>query len=1301
MASTSVSLGDPYPSSSKVADLYEQQATNRLDNNVDSNINHDMMLQSQQHHQQNQNHSGDIASRPLSAINNGIHHQIPPHSQISGGVQQQLILSPAPPAISAYGAPLSHLPSPFATTSHPQQHQQQQPAPSLPPPSHHLHHQHSHNHRNSIVASVVGSPAPTLTSNYKSSLSNILNNTATTTEYTSGPGLPSSAISNNSNHSHNNRQNGDSNGGHNVATSPVVPSIGLHYGYSNIPISSTRSQLSIASGNAPRVASPSSNKQQQPQQQPQQQSHHDHYQVTHLAGTSVSTMTRKASFSAASRPISSSSGSSGSAASGTGNNNYRNEDLVKYGSISSLINHDNTASDKPNSSTINNINSGSVPDTTSNNNGSTATAANNSSHQHFKASGHSSEPSVEESVRNRKLSFSVDLNLFANDIDELINGSLFSTDLDVFGAGETTSAGLNHGAGTATNFNSSNDTNGINGANHNLISSDGSVASGENNHNGIFTKPYDFNAAQYSPSQQQIIHQQYPLPRQQQQYQAETQAQVQSEAYYPQHQQHQHQHQHQISQDLHTTESSFKYLINEASYHEGLKNNQDLSLCKYRQNSISSAVIPLNRETRFFPHISLSSIEIDQSHKKYLEFFYKDFAKVILPFEPYENINPVRDVLLSQATDHGYLLSVILACGARSCYQQLQLIEDQQACDSYLTTSYRLFVKSLDDEKVLINDIEPILLTVLLLTAYNAASKHQAWRTHLRGAKDLLKKYAFHKVHGSVILSFCVYWFVSFEMLVGLNNPYGGTLLDEKEIDLLFRLDDLEIANMKRLELIKDNEFNLLCGFRNAMITPIKDLIKMLNKLKRNQKQAKAIERKTSNINSNELHGNSSATSNANNGSRSIRRVFTEAEISVFDVYRLLGDFTAERNYKIISTNGIVPETHDLHWSNYNYQQELQQHKLTSSLVKGIGMLYLPNGEVRLYSWYDITHHEFALAALLAIHTQLLGMPLDSALTQQLVREILEMLYFLDYIDVGDDEAQSAFKSKPKCKVEAKTGAESKAKLGMKANGNMKSNLGAIEKRNSKEDTSEINENRDDVKEVDQNTEKENSQENTANILGPSLDSSSSEIPLKSSNTTPATTVINRKTAHESGLSYFIMHVQWPVLIAGLNCQTEADRIKVELFFMLLSQLGVGSSVHILSKLRKYWHKTATLVQENNAIGTKERAASGPETGNGIGLEEEKANSTMKKTQNSFGEDDGGNEPRTGSEEKNEGNLVHNFAKEEEKKRAKTLSSTTIAPKTSEGEDGHSAARNNSTGGSKSGNDDDDGNVEEMDIVMY
>lgn len=354
---------------------------------------------------------------------------------------------------------------------------------------------------------------------------------------------------------------------------------------------------------------------------------------------------------------------------------------------------------------------------------------------------------------------------------------------------------------------------------------------------------------------------------------------------------------------------------------------------------------PLDPETKLFPHIALDQIKIDQSHRPYLEYFYNDYWKVIAPFDL---AGVVRNMVLSKALDYGYLLNMVLACGAASAYRYLNSAADQQACNRYLNLCNRLLK---DTGK----EMEPMMVTLLLLTSYNASTKQQSWKPHLSGATRLLKKY-----QASPVLAVCASWFEMFEVLAGACNLLYDAPRYAQPITIEGYTTEPAVRDSG---LLLDNGFNHIFGVFNGMVPCVQRLVKMLN----------------------------------------------APQVSIFDTYQLLADFQGQADLKVISADGVVPVSHVL-YSNLTLEADARNGKLVMSEAPGVGILHQQNRQFTLHSLYDISHQAVRLACLVLITSTILKVPGDSSLMQQLQDRYVAMMYFWDAMD-GEINAASCFDS--------------------------------------------------------------------------------------------------------------------------------------------------------------------------------------------------------------------------------------------------------------------------------------------------
>ncbi|ODQ82866.1 hypothetical protein BABINDRAFT_159363 [Babjeviella inositovora NRRL Y-12698] len=429
-------------------------------------------------------------------------------------------------------------------------------------------------------------------------------------------------------------------------------------------------------------------------------------------------------------------------------------------------------------------------------------------------------------------------------------------------------------------------------------------------------------------------------------------------------------------------------------------------------------------------NIPPSFLSLTGRHQTFFHHFYYDFATVALPFPAFQSreLNPIRDILLTYAAKEQYMLSAILACGARVSHRRTSRHEDNEAYCSYLSMCLETLAKILAEKKIGKN-IESMLLTILLLTSENAASKSQAWRTHLRGAKDLLLKYFTLKAKPSVVLIFCKAWFALLETLAGLSNPWGGTLKLAHEFGLLSPMDKRETAALQKLQLVRKDGFNLLFGCTNETAALLGDLIKIMHRPLRSEEQSEAGA---------QLKAGQRPETNPEVDSETNSE---EPEQMYSEITRLIAGLHRQLEFLVIHKSGVVPKSHPMYrkimsdhldeingpssdpvpasrstFPQNSTRDSLSQtpmgNNLGSNSLAGLPLILPPTlpdiqlspaatGVARLsepvaYSWFDIAQQAYVNTALLTVYHRLLGMPKRHPVVQGLAKRVLSLMVFLD-----------------------------------------------------------------------------------------------------------------------------------------------------------------------------------------------------------------------------------------------------------------------------------------------------------------
>lgn len=396
--------------------------------------------------------------------------------------------------------------------------------------------------------------------------------------------------------------------------------------------------------------------------------------------------------------------------------------------------------------------------------------------------------------------------------------------------------------------------------------------------------------------------------------------------------------------------------------------NPEVKLSSVGDVQIGIRSKPSSAEHAYMPHknaispcneypttnVGLGLFDVTPDERIYLQEFYLGFSSVILPFPAYDKFlqsycNPIRDTLFNCAYIQSFLLAAILAQGARSSFLKNGLRKDELAYYKYLLECLKLLGPALGDQAdktdlSALPNIEAVLLTVLLSTSSNAANSKQNWRPHLRGAKDILLKHTVTRKSKpkSKVLLVCKYWFISFEILAGLGLTLGGVLELEAELDLLLDFSDpYEVQMLKQLGLVTSSDFYLIGGYHIGMIEPLRDLIKLLLKIKRGKNYIKN---------------------------------------ETVEYIRLLGHFGQQCDHEFVNKKALL-RSGDL--ADLPHTEGL----LLDSIISG--------DETITISWMDISQQMYCLAAMLTILTDFLDLKYDSPQVQATMRRTVGMVTFL------------------------------------------------------------------------------------------------------------------------------------------------------------------------------------------------------------------------------------------------------------------------------------------------------------------
>ena len=393
---------------------------------------------------------------------------------------------------------------------------------------------------------------------------------------------------------------------------------------------------------------------------------------------------------------------------------------------------------------------------------------------------------------------------------------------------------------------------------------------------------------------------------------------------------------------------------------------------------VKSVPISFHMKNTITFNTELSSLKLTEIHEKYLKVFYYDCMDSIAPFFQDQG-NPLRDILLSFAKSESYLLSAILAVGASISHRKSEDLEDEKNYCQYLSHCLKFLDEQFQNESNVLEKIEPIILTVIMLAWDCIYTMNSQWRSHLKGIIDLFKK--INASNSSKVLNVAKCWFRIMETFASISTIYGGSLTEECDIDLIFDPYDFQyVDSLKYLNIITPlNEFNLLRGHKEDFDIVIREVIKSLNKTRRSS-QISSDSRK---IISGKLN-NLPASFQRNIVSPGDESEEEEVTVSYFAIQKILVEIDRQLEYEFIDKSGVIPIDSQSHPKNSQIKDN------------AIDLVILRNGEEIAISWYDISHQTQVLSFLLIVLLKLMKIPKTLPVIQEVVKRIMSFFRFLD-----------------------------------------------------------------------------------------------------------------------------------------------------------------------------------------------------------------------------------------------------------------------------------------------------------------
>ncbi|CAB4253130.1 similar to Saccharomyces cerevisiae YDR034C LYS14 Transcriptional activator involved in regulation of genes of the lysine biosynthesis pathway [Maudiozyma barnettii] len=380
-------------------------------------------------------------------------------------------------------------------------------------------------------------------------------------------------------------------------------------------------------------------------------------------------------------------------------------------------------------------------------------------------------------------------------------------------------------------------------------------------------------------------------------------------------------------------------------------------------------------------NIKITSFKLGGMHDEYLRIFYNDCLDSIAPFFQNQG-NPLRDILLSFARNESYLLSAILAVGASISHRATNKSEDERNYCAYLSHCLSLLGDQFHNEANVLNKIEPIILTVMLLAWDCINTMNSQWRSHLKGVTDLFAK--INAGNSSKVLNVAKCWFKVIETFASISTGLGGSLFDE-DLDIIFNPYDYQyVDSLKFLNVMTPlNEFNLLRGHKEDFDLVIREVLRGLNYVRRcrqgtnaTRKEKEAASKSIDLLNFGLSYLKYSESTKANNDESN--------QLNFFKTQKILVEIDRQLEYEFINKTGIIPRESQSHPDNSHIDDN------------AIDMVKLRNGETIAISWYDISHQTQVLCFLLIVLLNFLGLPKESILIQQVIKRLMSFFKFLD-----------------------------------------------------------------------------------------------------------------------------------------------------------------------------------------------------------------------------------------------------------------------------------------------------------------
>lgn len=349
----------------------------------------------------------------------------------------------------------------------------------------------------------------------------------------------------------------------------------------------------------------------------------------------------------------------------------------------------------------------------------------------------------------------------------------------------------------------------------------------------------------------------------------------------------------------------------------------------------------------------ISSFDSNRNHKNYLRLFYEKYSLWLMPLSPSSGSkNFFNKIIIHQAQRVPFLLNAIFSVTAAFEYEETKSSQDDYYKKYYINLCLKGLNSVFEFNHKILEYIEPLILTSLLLVTDSASAINGSWRNHLQGSNNLFRQYlSIYKKNSPTILLATV-WFASFEIIAVITNPMGGLIKSEEQLDdillpTLFR-DEWNLAI--QLGFVLPNGYNVFLGQSSDDICLFIHFLKLSIKVSNSKNQS---------IESN-------------------------------DLVQLMAMFSKALEFQLASSDGLI-------------EQSSPYYPKTS------GMNFLPAETYGytnniVFSWFDLSDkiHIRGLYLTVLTHRFYLNLPKESKVVQDVVAKMLNMCYFFDGIDFDD-----------------------------------------------------------------------------------------------------------------------------------------------------------------------------------------------------------------------------------------------------------------------------------------------------------